>query len=140
MNPTSPTSAMSQGATFMRPGAMAWGQPGQAGQPTVPPPAEPATPVTVEHALAAAAKDPDRVTDLLDELSRGRLWLPLPEVTLDDPGSQDAHQEVLDAVQRAVAAVPDLRFPIDVTFPGESEPDQVDAWISANAEPFYIRS
>ena len=50
------------------------------------------------------------------------------------------HQEVLDAVQRAVAAVPELGFPIDVTFPGESEPDQVDAWISAYAEPFYIRS
>jgi hypothetical protein len=230
MNPTTPTSAMSQGGTFMRPGAIAWGQPGQAGHP----PAEPATPVTVEHALAAAAKDPDRVTDLLDELSRGRLWLPLPEVrpvtdgsavvlptvtylgaefvpaftsagrlagwlgqdpvppfaamphivvpvaelarrmpsgvgialnpdaeasvpiypegvgylaatlvvsvTLDDPGSHDAHQEVLDAVQWAVAAVPELRFPVDVTFPGENEPDQVDAWISAYAEPFYIRS
>jgi hypothetical protein len=26
MNPTTPASAMSQGATFMRPGAMAWGQ------------------------------------------------------------------------------------------------------------------
>jgi hypothetical protein len=51
-----------------------------------------------------------------------------------------AHQEVLDAVQRAVAAVPELRFPVDVTFPGENEPDQVDAWISAYAEPFYIRS
>ena len=83
MNPTTPTSAMSQGATFMRPGAMAWGQPGQAGHP----PAEPATPVTVEHALAAAAKDPDRVTDLLDELSRGRLWLPLPEVRPVTDGS-----------------------------------------------------
>jgi hypothetical protein len=54
--------------------------------------------------------------------------------------SQDAHQEVLDAVQRAAAAVPELRFPIDVTFPGENEPDQVDAWISAYAEPFYIRA
>ena len=31
-------------------------------------------------------------------------------------------------------------FPIDVTFPGENEPDQVDAWISAYAEPFYIRA
>jgi hypothetical protein len=281
MNPTSPTSAMSQGATFMRPGAMAWGHPGRASQP----PADPATPVTIEHALAAAAKDPDRITDLLDELSRGRLWLPLPDarpvtdgsavvlptvtylgaefvpaftsagrlaiwlgrdpmppfaamphivvpaaelarrmpagvgialnpgaeasvpiypegvgylaatlvvtdgtpvrvgrppadplpllsevrnalsaipgarqasrawlsisgqgeglvisVTLDDPASQDAHQEVLDAVQRAVAAVPTQGFPIDVTFPGENEPDQVDAWISAYAEPFYIRA
>ena len=33
-----------------------------------------------------------------------------------------------------------VRFPVDVTFPGENEPDQVDAWISAYAEPFYIRS
>ena len=37
-------------------------------------------------------------------------------------------------------AGPELRFPIDVTFLGENEPDQVDAWISAYAEPFYIRS
>jgi hypothetical protein len=75
MNPTTPTnpgsatsySALSQGGTFMRPGAVGWGQP----QPDL-------TPAATEQALAAAAKDPDRVTDLLDELSRGRLWLPLP--------------------------------------------------------------
>jgi hypothetical protein len=29
---------------------------------------------------------------------------------------------------------------VDVTFPGKNEPDQVDAWISAYAEPFYIRA
>ena len=82
MNPTTPTSAMSQGATFMRPGAMAWGQPGQARlRPS------PATPAAIEHALAAAVKDPDRVTDLLDELSRGRLWLPLPEARPVTDGS-----------------------------------------------------
>jgi hypothetical protein len=61
-------------------------------------------------------------------------------VTLDDPASQAAHQQVVDAVQRAVQAVPEQGFPIDVTFPGESEPDQMDAWISAYAEPFYVRS
>ena len=83
MNPTTPTSAMSQGATFMRPGAMAWGHPGRASQP----PADPATPVTIEHALAAAAKDPDRITDLLDELSRGRLWIPLPDARPVTDGS-----------------------------------------------------
>src|SRR2546430_6146729 len=83
MNPTTPTSAMSQGATFMRPGAMAWGQPGQAGQR----PADPSAPVPIGHALAAAAKDPDQVTDLLDELSRGRLWLPLPEARPVTDGS-----------------------------------------------------
>jgi SseB protein N-terminal domain/SseB protein C-terminal domain len=280
MKPTTPTSAMSQGATFVRPGAMAWGQGDPGGQG----PANPATPAAIEHALAAAVKDPGQVTDLLDELSRGRLWLPLPDarpvtdgsavmlptvtylgaefvpaftsagrlarwldrdpvppfaamphivvpaadlarrmpagvgialnpgaeasvpiypegvgylaatlvvtdgaqvrvgrppadplpllseirtalnsvpgvrqasrawlsvsgqgeglvisVTLDDPASQAAHREVLDAVQRAVQGGPQQGFPIDVTFPGESEPDQVDAWISAYAEPFYIR-
>ncbi len=280
MKPTTPTSAMSQGATFVRPGAMAWGQ----GDPGSQAPATPATSAAIEHALAAAVKDPDHVTDLLDELSRGRLWLPLPDarpvtdgsavrlptvtylgaefvpaftsagrlaswldrdpvppfaamphivvaaadlarrmpagvgialnpgaeasvpiypegvgylaatlvvtdgaqvrvgrppadpvpllseirtalnlvpgvrqasrawlsvsgqgeglvisVTLDDPASQTAHRQVLDAVQRAVQGVPQQGFPIDVTFPGESEPDQVDAWISAYAEPFYIR-
>jgi hypothetical protein len=60
-------------------------------------------------------------------------------VTLDDPASQAAHGAVLDAVQQAVQEGPQQGFPIDVTFPGESEPDQVDAWISAYAEPFYIR-
>jgi hypothetical protein len=293
MKPTTPMSAMSQGGTFMRPGAVAWGQPGSQA------PANPATPAAIEHALAAAVKDPDRVTDLLDELSRGRLWLPLPDVrpvtdgsavllptvtylgaefvpaftsagrlagwpgrvpvpaqsqgdanriaagdgpfaamphivvraadlarrmpagvgialnpgaeasvpispegvgylaanlvvtdgtqvrvgrppadpipllsevrtalssvpgvrrasrawlsvagrgeglvisvALDDPASEIAHQEVLDAVERAVQAGPGEGFPIDVTFPGESEPDLLDAWISAHAEPFYIR-
>jgi hypothetical protein len=38
-----------------------------------------------------------------------------------------------------VHAVPDQGFPIDVTFPGEAEPDQLDEWISAYADPFYIR-
>jgi hypothetical protein len=33
----------------------------------------------VERALAAALCDATRIGDLLDELSRGRLWLPLPD-------------------------------------------------------------
>jgi hypothetical protein len=33
----------------------------------------------VERALAAVIRDPARIGDLLDELSRGRLWLPLPD-------------------------------------------------------------
>src|SRR2546421_6556231 len=36
---------------------------------------------------SAAAKDPDQVTDLLDELSRGRLWLPLPDARPVTDGS-----------------------------------------------------
>ena len=38
-------------------------------------------------------------------------------VTLDDPASQDAHQEVLDAVQRAVPA---QGFPIDARSPART--------------------
>jgi type III secretion system (T3SS) SseB-like protein len=311
---------MSQGGTFIRPGAVGWGDKPQ-------PDAGRATPAAIEHALAAAAKDPDRAADLLDELSRGRLWVPLPDdrpvtdgsavllptvtylgaqfvpaftsaprlaswlgrpspgrpntgrpntgrphtgrpgtapetpvpaqdtgealaesgdgplsaiphivvlaadlarrlpaglgialnpnaeaslpiypegvsylaanpttvvaadgtqlrigrppaepvallseigavlasiadvrqassawlsvpgqgeglvmsVTLHDPARESAHQEVLSAIEQAVRAVPDQGFPIDVTFPGEAEPDQLDEWISAYADPFYIR-
>jgi len=296
MNPVTPTSALSRGGTFMRPGAMAWGH-GAQGDPAV---QDPATPAVIEDALATAVKDPDRVTALLDELSRGRLWLPLPDaspvtdgsavllptvtylgaefvpaftsaerlagwpgkmavpapspgegerlspgdgpfaamphivvpaaelarrmppgvgialnpgaetsvpispegvgylaaavvvaegtqvrvgrppndqvpllsevrsalrmvpavrqasrawlsvpgegeglvisVTLDDPGSDTAQVEVLGAIERTVQHGPGQEFPIDVTFPGEGEPDQVDAWIAAHADPFYIRA
>jgi hypothetical protein len=304
MNPTTPThpaTAMSRGGTFMRPGAVGWGgQPGEL-QPEL-------APAVIEHALAAAAKDPDQVTDLLDELSRGRLWLPLPDdehpvtdgsavllptvtylgaefvpaftsarqltawhtrtrqdgqpsapaeklpddpaepqstdgpfasmphivvpaaelarllpsgmgialnpgaeasvpiypegvgylaaacanadgaqvrvgrppadpvtllaeirsmlgaipdveqasrawlsvpgegeglvisVMLRDPDSEATHRQVIGAIEQAVGAVPEQGFPIDVTFPGEGEPDQLDEWIAAQAEPFYIRA
>jgi SseB protein N-terminal domain/SseB protein C-terminal domain len=279
MNPTTPADlgpAMSHGGTFMHPGAVGWGHVG--------PPQPGVAPAAIEHALAAAAKDPDRVTDLLDELSRGRLWLPLPEderpvidgsavllptvtylgaefvpaftsaqqltawpgcgegpfaamphivvsaaelarllpsgmgialnpgaeasvpiypegvgylaaalmladgtpvrvgrppsdpvtllteirtalgtipdveqasrawlsvpgqgeglvisVTLHNPGCETAHGQVISAIERAVGAVPEHGFPIDVTFPGEGEPDEVEQWISAHAEPFYSR-
>lgn len=291
---------MSQGGTFIRPGAVGWG-PWDGSQPA----ADRRTPTAIEHALTAAVKNPDRVTDLLDELSRARLWVPLPgdrpvtdgsavllptvtylgaefvpaftsarrladwvapaaaspipapsqgdtdgprtspgddpfaaiphivvpaadlarrlptavgialnpgaeasvpiypegvgylaaalvitdcaqvrvgrppaepstllneirtvlgsvpdalqasrawlsvpgrgeglviSVTLHDPAREPAHQEVLTAIERAVHAVPEQGFPIDVTFPGEGEPDQVDEWISAHAEPFYVRT
>jgi hypothetical protein len=301
MNPTTPAnpgSAMSQGGTFIRPGAVGWGL-GDKSQPD----ADRTAPAAIEHALDAAGKDPDRVSELLDELSRGRLWLPLPEdrpvtdgsdvllptvtylgaefvpaftsagrlagwnrhrqspvpaqskgdsirplpgdipfaamphivvpaadlarrlptgigialnpgaeasvpiypegvaylaanpltlvvtdgtqvlmghppadpvtllseiravlgsvpdvrqasrawlsvpgqgeglvisVTLHDPAAESARQDVLSAIEQAARAVPDQGFPIDVTFPGEGEPDQVDEWISAHAEPFYL--
>jgi hypothetical protein len=83
MNPVTPTSAMSRGGTFMRPGAMVWGH-GAQGDPAV---QDPATPAAIEDALATAVKDPDRVTALLDELSRGRLWLPLPDASPVTDGS-----------------------------------------------------
>jgi hypothetical protein len=314
MNPTTPLdpgSATSQGGTIVRPGVVTWGHSGVPENPR--PGTDPgnfATPATIEHALAAAAEDPTRVTDLLDELSRGRLWLPLPDddgpvtdgsavtlptvtyrgaefvpaftsarelaawnqgggsvgrgsvpasrlpddddqprsaedpaaatphivvpaaelarllpagvgialnpgtgasipiypdgvgylaadpipvavpdgahirvgrppadpvalltemraalgsipdveeasrawlsvsgegeglviaVTLHDPASEAVQLDVISAIERAVDAVPGPDFPIDVTFPGEGEPDQLDEWISAHAEPFYIR-
>lgn len=314
MNPTTPTnpgSAMSHGGTFMRPGAVVWGRTGRSGQPqAISEPQETLSPGTIEQALDAAVKRPDHVTELLDELSRGRLWLPLPDderpvtdgsavllptvtylgaefvpaftsdreltawhrrvkpagqvsvpaqqspgergrrpspdepfvamphivvptaelarrlpagvgialnpgaeasvpiypegvgylaaspmplvitdgaqarvgrppsdpvsllteirsalgaipdvyqasrawlsvpgqgeglviaVALHDPGSTAAHDAVIAAIEQAVGAVPEQGFPIDVAFPGEGEPDQVDEWISAHAEPFYIR-
>ena len=38
------------------------------------------------------------------------------------------------------ARCPNWGFPIDVTFPGEGEPDELDERIAAQAEPFYIRA
>lgn len=313
--PINPGSAMSRGGTFIRPGAVGWG-PSDKPQPDADR-TNSSSPAAIEHALAAAAKDPDRAGDLLEELSRGRLWVPLPDdrpvtdgsavllptvtylgadfvpaftsaprlaswlgrpgtgrpgigrpgatpqnpvpaqsksetlaasgdgpfsaiphivvpaadlarrlpagvgialnpdaeasvpiypeglgylaanpvtvvatdgtqvrigrppadpvallseiravlasiadvrrasrawlsipgqgeglvmsVTLHDPARESARQEVLSAIEQAVHAVPDQGFPIDVTFPGEAEPDQLDEWISAYADPFYIR-
>jgi hypothetical protein len=68
-------------------------------------------------------------------------------VALDDPGSEARRGAVIDALERACAAVP-LRvpFPVDVTFPGEilpgrtsPSPDLIDEWISRNTRPFYTR-
>ena len=59
------------GGTFVRPGAIVWGRSGADEDPYVP--AE-----VIEQILLTVAKDPDRVTDLLDDLARARLWLPLP--------------------------------------------------------------
>jgi SseB protein C-terminal domain/SseB protein N-terminal domain len=77
-----------------------------------------------------------------------RAWLSVPgrgegliiSVALEDPASKPAHEAVIWTIEQAVAAVP-LRapFPIDVTFPGESEPDLVDDWVAHNTQPFYTR-
>ena len=68
---------------FRASGAMAWGH-GAQGESAA---QAPATPAAIEDALATAVKDPDRVTALLDELSRGRLWLPLPDASPVTDGS-----------------------------------------------------
>jgi hypothetical protein len=77
-----------------------------------------------------------------------RAWLSVPgqgegliiSVALDDPASEPAREAALDTIERAAAAAPQQTpFPIDVTFPGESEPDLVDDWVARNTRPFYTR-
>ncbi len=61
-------------------------------------------------------------------------------VTLDDPADAAAQQAVIAAVeQAALTASRDADFPIDVTFPGEGDPDVIDSWVSAFGSPFYRR-
>lgn len=61
-------------------------------------------------------------------------------VTLDDPADTAAQQAAIRVIERAALAAPqDSLFPIDVTFPGEGAPDEVDRWIAACADPFYRR-
>jgi hypothetical protein len=102
----------------------------------------PADPVTLLSEVSAA------LGSIPDVRQASRAWLSVPgqgeglviSVTLHDPACEAVHREVLSAIEQAARAVPEQGFPIDVTFPGEGEPDQVDEWISACAEPFYIRS
>ena len=65
----------------------------------------------------------------------------LVSVTLDDPADASVRDIVAGAVERAAwqASPQDAGFPIDVTFPGESEPDQIDERIAAYATSFYRR-
>jgi hypothetical protein len=61
-------------------------------------------------------------------------------VTLDDPADCDAQQAVITAVEQAAMTTSrDADFPIDVTFPGEGDPDVIDSWVSAFGSPFYQR-
>ena len=104
-------------------------------------------------------RPPTEPESLLREVSAGlrpiravrqasRAWLSVPgageglivSVTLDDPADQPAQQEVLSAIAYAAdVAGPKAGFPIDVTFPGEHEPDDVDRWIAEHATPFHLR-
>jgi hypothetical protein len=65
----------------------------------------------------------------------------LISVTLDDPADDSARDIVAGAIERAAWQAPpqDTGFPIDVTFPGEREPDHIDERIAAFATPFYRR-
>jgi hypothetical protein len=66
----------------------------------------------------------------------------LISVTLDDPADAAARDLAVGAIERAAwqAAAQDAGFPIDVTFPGEREPDHIDELVSAFATPFYRRA
>jgi len=103
---------------------------------------------------------PTEPESLLREISAGlrpiravryaaRAWLSVPgagegliiSVTLDDPAGQMAQQEVLSAIAYAADVVGSkATFPIDVTFPGEHVPDDVDRWIADHATPFHLRA
>jgi SseB protein N-terminal domain len=65
----------------------------------------------------------------------------LISVTLDDPADAGVRDIVAGAIERAAWQAPpqDPGFPIDVTFPGEGEPDHLDERIAAFATPFYRR-
>ena len=102
---------------------------------------------------------PTEPESLLREVSAGlrpiravrqasRAWLSVPgtgeglivSVTLEDPADQPAQQEVLSAIAYAAeVAGPKAGFPIDVTFPGEHDPDDMDRWIAGYATPFHLR-
>jgi hypothetical protein len=78
-----------------------------------------------------------------------RAWLSVPgageglviSVLLDDPADEASQEAVITAVEHAAGTVgPKAGFPIDVTFPGEHDPDNVDKWISDHAIPFHLRA
>jgi SseB protein N-terminal domain len=61
-------------------------------------------------------------------------------VRLDDPADAPVRDAVIAAVQGALAAEPgEAEWPVDVTFPGEGEPDVIDRWVAAGSAPFYQR-
>jgi SseB protein N-terminal domain len=65
----------------------------------------------------------------------------LISVTLDDPADAAVRARVISVLEHAAQdATLDAGYPIDVTFPGEGEPDHIDRWISTSAIPFYVRA
>ncbi len=118
--------------------------------------------------LAADGADRDRISlgplptwpeDLLAEISAGLARIPqaaqavvawlsiqfsgegmIISVTLDDPADTAVQDAVAAALERAARdARYDTGYPIDVTFPGENEPDYIDHWIATAGQPFYQR-
>jgi hypothetical protein len=67
------TTMIPQGGTFVRRGVLAWD-----GM-LAPPPVPGSSCEVIEQAIAAVHRDITRLEDLLRELLRARLWLPLPD-------------------------------------------------------------
>lgn len=75
-------------------------------------------------------------------------WLSVPgqgeglvvSIFLDDPADPAAQEAAAQAVERAAElASEEAEFPIDVTFPGESDPDPLLETVTSSARPFYLR-
>jgi hypothetical protein len=116
------------------------GQAGQAGRVDVGYPPPGVVPPALLAAIAA------RLSQLPAAREAATAWLSVEfageglviAVTLDDPSDGTAIDAVIAAIEQAAAATPPgPGIPVDVTFPGEGEPDAVDTWISAHATPFY---
>jgi hypothetical protein len=61
-------------------------------------------------------------------------------VTLDDPSDATVRDAVIAELEHAaLTARQDAGYAIDVTFPGEGEPDHIDHWVATAAQPFYVR-
>ena len=102
-------------------------------------PAEPA------HLLAAIRAG---LADIPQAVQASAGWLSVQfageglvvSVTLDDPADESAQEAVIGALEHAAdVAQDDASFSIDVTFPGDGEPDHIDHWIATAATPFYVR-
>jgi hypothetical protein len=63
-------------------------------------------------------------------------------VKLDDPCDAAAQDAAIAAIEGAadVARAGEAEYPIDVTFPGEADPDRIDDWFADRGEPFYRRA
>ena len=101
------------------------------------PPAELLAAISAALATVAAVRDAAAVLLRVDQAGEGTVIA----VTLDDPGDAAARDAALAAVQAAALATPaPAAGALDVTFPGEGEPDVIDRWVSSFATPFYRRT
>jgi len=113
-----------------------------------------------ERSRVSVGPLPDRPDDLFARIGAGLAEIPqtaaaaaawlsvqfsgegmIISVTLDDPADTAVKDSVVTMLEKAAgdAAPSEPGYPIDVTFPGEAEPDFIDRWMAAFAESFYQR-